>query len=374
MTPNDQLRTYALSEIAHMKVHGRTTGRLDPLTLFWTGSGVEWNAKGSELWAEVEADYDHYEPWISVIVNGAAVSRRMVTAGRHWICLFRGMSADTVKNVRIVKDSQAMSGDRGCRLQLVAVRFDGTFEAVTDKPYRLEFVGDSITSGEGAIGAVTEQDWVPMWCSAVDNYAALTAGALDAEYRVLSQSGWGVLTSWDNNPHANLPAYYEQVCGLLKGERNEELGAWEANDFAAWQPDVVVVNLGTNDGGAFNTPAWQDPETGATHKQRLNADGTMNADDVAAFEQAACAFLGVIRRCNPGAHIVWAYGMLGTAMLPAIERAVSAYREQTGDVRVSVVRLPEMTAETVGARNHPGRRAHEQAAAALSEAIRPLLG
>ncbi|CAI6063048.1 SGNH/GDSL hydrolase family protein [Cohnella sp. JJ-181] len=370
---NDKLRNYALSEIAHMKVHGRTTGRLDPLTLFWTGSGLEWNAQGGELWIEVEVDYNAYETWLSVLINDAAVSRQMITAGRHWACVFRGMNTDVVKNVRIVKDTQAMSGDSGCRMQIRAVRFDGTFQPVADKPYKLEFVGDSITSGEGAIGSKIEQDWLPMWSSAVDNYAAMTAEALGAEHRILSQSGWGLLTSWDNNPRANLPAYYEQVCGLLKGERNRELGALEANDFAAWQPDVVVVNLGTNDGAAFNTPAWRDPETGETHKQRLNADGTMNAEDVAAFERAARAFLATIRRCNPEAHIVWAYGMLGTTMLPAIERAVGEYREQAGDPKVTVVLLPDKTEETVGARNHPGKRGHRLAADVLAAAIRPLL-
>ncbi|MDG0795184.1 GDSL family lipase [Cohnella ginsengisoli] len=292
MKANEKLRTYALSEIAHTKVHGRTTGRLDPLTLFWTGSGVEWNVKTSELWIEVEADYDDCEPWISVLVNGAWVGRQMVAAGRQWLCVFRSMNGAAVKNVRVVKDTQAMSGDPGCLLQIRSVRCDGEFLPVAGKPRKIEFVGDSITSGEGAIGATCEQDWIPMWFSAIDNYAAMTAEALDAEYRILSQSGWGVVTGWDNNPHSSLPAYYEQVCGLLTGERNRELGALEANDFAAWQPDVVVVNLGTNDDGAFHYQEWRDPQTGETYEQRMNADGTMHADDLAVFEGGGGAVCG----------------------------------------------------------------------------------
>lgn len=374
MKTNEKLRTYALSEIGHLKVHGRTTGELSPLTLFWTGSGLEWNAQGSELWIEVEADYDSYEPWIGIFVNGVPVSRRMVTAGRHWVCVFRGMSADTVKNVLVVKDSQAMSGDPECCLQVTAVRFDGMFQPVADKPYRIEFVGDSITSGEGAIGAAAEADWIPMWFSATDNYAAMTAAALGAEHRILSQSGWGVLTGWDNDRRSNLPAYYEQVCGVLTGARNERLGARRANDFAAWQPDIVVVNLGTNDGGAFDSPAWRDPGTGESFRMRRNGDGSMHEEDVASFERAVREFLVKLRRFNPGAYVVWAYGMLGTPMLPAIERATGDYRAQTGDERVAVVRLPEMTADTVGARSHPGKRAHEAAAVALAAALRPLLG
>ncbi|WP_027093178.1 SGNH/GDSL hydrolase family protein [Cohnella thermotolerans] len=373
MKANENLKVYALPDIENMKVHGRTTGRLSPLTLFWTGSAIEFNAKGSELWVEVEVDYDQYEPWISVVVNSVAVSRQMLTAGRYWICIFRGMNANVAKNVRIVKDVQAMSGDPGCSLQFHAVKFDGQFLPIEEKPYKIEFIGDSITSGEGAIGAKTEEDWIPMWFSALRNYSAMTAEALNAEYRILSQSGWGVLTSWDNNPRANIPDYYEKVCGLLTGEKNEALGAFQPNDFDSWQPDVVVVNLGTNDGGAFHSPAWRDEGTGESHKQRLNEDGTFNEEDLHSFEEAARNFLLKLRKYNKKAHIVWAYGMLGTPMMPAIYRAVDAYTKTTGDRKVSVFQLPNMTEETAGARNHPGKLAHEKAAKELTEYLKGIL-
>ncbi|THF84240.1 SGNH/GDSL hydrolase family protein [Cohnella fermenti] len=369
----DKLTIRALSEVDHVKVHGRTTARRDPLALFWTGSAVEFNAKGSELWVELEADYDSYEPWISILINSAPVGRQMVTAGRHWVCIFRGMNADVVKNVRIVKDVQAMSDDGGHSLKVHAVRFDGEFLPIEDKPLKLEFIGDSITSGEGAIGAIAELDWIPMWFSAVDNYACRTATALNADYRTLSQSGWGVLTSWDNNPRRNLPDCYEQVCGPLSGAKNEELGALEPHDFASWQPDVIVVNLGTNDNGAFHNAAWTDEATGRTYKQRLNEDGSFNEDDLGAFEAAACRFLAKLRKNNPQARIVWAYGMLGYAMLPAIYRAVDAYSKASGDKKVSVFQLSNMTEATRGARSHPGALAHAKAAEELTDYLKGIL-
>ncbi|SEU09798.1 SGNH/GDSL hydrolase family protein [Paenibacillus sp. NFR01] len=374
MKEKNNLHTYSLPELPHLKIHGRTTPNRSPLTLFWTGSALELNVQATELWVEIEADYEMYEPWISIVINDASVSRQMVTAGRHWIPVFRGMNAKTVKNVRIVSEVQAMSGDPGRLLQVHAVKTDGKFKPVQDKPYKIEFIGDSITSGEGVIGAKEEADWIPMWFSAVHNYTAMTARALNAEHRVLSQSGWGVLTSWDNNPQANLPRYYEQVCGLLSGERNEALGAKGPHDFAAWQPDAVVVNLGTNDDGAFHNPEWRDPASGRVYKQRLNEDGSYNADDLAAFEQAACEFLITLRKNNKHAHIVWAYGMIGIPLMPAIYRAVDAYVKQTGDRNVSVFQMPNMTGETIGARSHPGVLAHEQAAEALAGYLKGILG
>ena len=373
MKVNEALKVQPLSEIKYLKVHGRTTGSLSPLTLFWTGSALELNARGSELWIEVEVDYDNYEPWISILINSAPVGRQMLTAGRYWICVFRGMSQKIVKNVRIVKDLQAMSEDSACSLQIHAIKFDGECLPVEDKPCKIEFIGDSITSGEGIIGAKEEIDWIPMWFSALNSYTSMTADYINADYRVLTQSGRGVLSSWDNNPNANLPKYYEQVCGLLTGPKNEALGALTENDFDSWQPNVVVVNLGTNDAGAFNCPEWKDPLTGRIYKQRLNEDGSYNEQDLGAFEEAAANFLIKLRHYNTKAHIVWVYGMLGTPMMPSIYRAVDTYVKQTGDQQVSVFQLPNMTDETVGARSHPGVLAHKQAAEQLSGYLSEIL-
>ena len=98
MTVNENLKVHTLSDVNNLKVHGRTTGSLSPLTMFWTGSALELNAKGSELWIEVEVDYDTYEPWINILINSVPVSRQMLIAGRYWVCVFRGMNEIAIKN------------------------------------------------------------------------------------------------------------------------------------------------------------------------------------------------------------------------------------------------------------------------------------
>lgn len=358
-----------VKNIPELKVHGRCANHREPLTLFWTASGFECNLSGTELSVEVEITYDIFEPWFSYTVNGDWVGRQMLPKGRYWIPLFRGMDPDRIKNVRFYKDLQAMSDDGNSYIQIHAFRYDGRFYPVEEKALRLEFIGDSITSGEGLFGAKQEEDWIPMFFSALRSYACLTARNLDADYRIFSQSGWGVYCGWDNNTEHAIPRYYRQICGLMPGDRNEQLGGCQLHDFRTWQPHFVIVNLGTNDAGAFENPPWIDEKTGVSHKMHKNSDGTYKKEDLRKFQDAVKEFLVLLRRCNPGARIIWCYGMLNAPLQLEICTALSEYRAETDDRRVSYLQLPAANDATIGSRQHPGYLCHKQAAEILTDYI-----
>ena len=172
--------------------------------------------------------------------------------------------------------------------------------------------------------------------------------------------------TWDNNPHGALPRYYREICSLMPGPENERLGGNQPHDFASWQPDFVVVNLGTNDASSFDQPEWVDEITGERHKMHRELDGTYCREDIGAFQQSVKDFLGLIRACNPGTNIIWCYGMIGIDLQLYICEAVSAYARETGDSKVAYLQLPETTKESVGSREHPGYLCHRQAAEMLA--------
>ena len=320
----EQLTTATLTQLPQVRALGRHTGR-DPLTLFWTASGMELEFTGSELWVDLFADYEAVEPWVSVELNGAWVARFAVNPGKSRICLFRGMTPGKAKHLRLLKDVQAMHDDPAHLLQITGLEYaGGEFLPLPEPQYRLEFVGDSITSGEGAIGAKPEEDWVGAFFSAENHYGRLTADALGAEYRCISQSGWGLVTGWDNDVRHVMPPYYTQVCGVAMGQRNAALGAQQDNDFAAWKPDAVIVNLGTNDTGAFDNPPWQDPATGKTHQMRRLSNGDFHPADAQKVANGVQHFLTLLRAKNPGAKLVWCIGMLGSELLPVLRQGSSA--------------------------------------------------
>lgn len=373
MIPNKSLKQYTLKQTEYYKIHGRTDETQEPLPLFFNGSGIEVNVTGSELWIDIDVDFDTHEPWIWTALNGAFMSRQMLLSGSYSLCLFRGMSPDAVKNVRFFRELQAMSEDNACRLLVKGFRSDGTFLPVQSRPYKLEFIGDSITSGEGTYGALEDTDWLSMYMGTSRNYARMVSDALNAEYRLISQGGWGVLCSWDNDPRHNLPSRYEKICGLADGEMNEKLGAGKPYDFQSWIPDAIIVNLGTNDASAFEQPEWTDPVTGQPFKQHKNSDGTYRQEDLARFKQAVIDFLAMLRRNNPTSHIVWTYGLLGYDLTFAITDAMNAYQKAAGDFNIAFLQLPNTTESTVGSHAHPGEKSHARAARVIIEYLRPRL-
>ena len=80
-----QKKIISIADLPQVRVLGRTTGK-DVINLFWTGSGIEFLYTGSELWLEVNADYDTMEPWLAVELDGAQISRFPVNKGKNEVC------------------------------------------------------------------------------------------------------------------------------------------------------------------------------------------------------------------------------------------------------------------------------------------------
>lgn len=353
----------------------RPLGRFQPeaareagvLPLFWTGSGLELWFTGAELHATLDASFGDLEPWAAVEVNGALLIRTPLHRGLNDLCLFRGLPAGGVRHIRLLRESQPMPEDLEGYLWIKDLQWtEGEFLPPPAPACRLEFVGDSLTSGEGLYGAREEDVFASAWFGAVRGFPQRTADLLGGECRIVSQSGWGLRSDWRNDPRHALPDWYERVCGPAPGAAAEALGAQKPWDFGTWRADAVIVNLGTNDAGAMDSPPWHG-ENGEVFQQRRDAEG------LALLEQSAVDFLKTLRRQNPGAILLWVYGMVEDTLAPCLERAVERFREETGDGLAWFLPLPAVTEETMGSRLHPGSGCHAAAAETIAGFLRRIL-
>ena len=300
-----------------------------PYPLYWAGSSLEFTFTGPELHLAFDADFEQLEPWISAELNGAPLLRMPLERGTNSVCLFRGMIPGVSRHVRVFKETQPITDDPLHRLEVAEVT-GGDVLSAPPRELFLEFVGDSLTSGEGIIGAREETDWISPFFSASQSWARRTADLLRADFRAVSQSGWGVCSGWDGDTSHAIPPWYERTRPLRDRE-----------------PDAIVVNLGTNDANAIQSGVGP-----------VGPDG---------FEEGALRFLEQLRGSHPDAKLVWAYGMLGDPLRPQLERAV----ERFGDARY--LPLPAVTEQTMGSRQHPGPLCHMAAAQTAAEFLKTVL-
>lgn len=116
---------------------------------------------------------------------------------------------------------------------------------------RIEFIGNSITSGYGVEGDSTGCTFSPQTENACMSYAAITARALNSDYHLVSFSGRGVVRNYGDPNKVSvdpMPALYNRTCFY------DSALTW---NFSKWVPQAVVINLGTND---FSTQPYPDKE------------------------------------------------------------------------------------------------------------------
>ncbi len=365
------MKTYFYREIPHVRILGRTREGEQSLTLFWSGSGLEFNARTTELWIRYHADFRFYEPWIDILVDQERTQRIMLMRGTHDVCIWRSNEALTntlageeipVRKFTILRDTQAMPLDDKMLLQIEAAMIEGEFYPIQEPKVKIELIGDSITSGEGCCGIVGEQAWNSGCFDIVQSYGFQMAKLLQADFRILSQSGWGVYRSFDGNPRAVLPRYYDKICGVLSGEMNREIGAKDKWDHASWKPTVIVINLGTNDAGY------------------LASIGEISEEDRAGLGNAVTQFLLHLRAVQPESLLLWCYGIfpqsnqkIDLEVNHILSESVKTASTILEDDRIHYVRLPAMRPDEFGSRSHPGPKAHKRVARVLADQIERLL-
>ena len=155
---------------------------------------------------------------------------------------------------------------------------------------KIEFIGNSITCGYGNEGLKKEEGFDYATENHYYSYASIVARNLQAQHWVVARSGIGAYRNYNGpktgNPESNMPIQYEYTGYAWKPElRKEPTFLQEKWDFSRYQPDVVCINLGTND---LSTPNY----------------------DLSLLKQGYQKLLKMVRQHNPKAKIVFLTGTM----------------------------------------------------------------
>ena len=333
----------AVSAIAQDAV--QYLGRVNPATkeLTWPGTGIRFAFTGTSASIalasvnganSLDLYIDGGKPKVISNVAGNAISTGTLRAGRH--------------TVELRHRSEANLGT----IFLGNVTVNGTFEKLQPRTRQIEVIGDSITVGYGLDGEL------PCVNSAAleDNpstYAALAAESLNADYNVIAWSGKGVVRNYASGTPDTSP---------LIPELWTRYGANDADDSYTfpdtWDPQAVVINLGTNDFGYLNA------------REPLNAT---------VYTDAMVDFVQTIESHWPDAEFFLMTSPMLSDSYPTAEdaqkttqrNALEAAIEQIGE-NAHLVDWPTQGAD-VGCDYHPNAATHAAEAPVLASAIAEVL-
>ena len=347
----------------NVKIYGRTIMQEGCRILCTSGSGIEFEYTGTGLEITFLGDSSTYSEnsyvnWrdsarVQVCVDGRVVLDTTIKKDKetYTICEENVGLPNEKHVVKIIKLSEP-------RMSLVAVGeiMVQAEEAPIPTPYKekyVEFIGDSITCG---YGIDTEDELCP-FSTGTENvtkaYAYLAANELNIDYSMVSYSGHGLVSGW--TPDCNVPNLNELV------QPYYDITAYSYNTFRdiksqeiVWGferiPDVIVINLGTND---------------FSYTQR-------DASKMKEFENAYVQFIHKVRGINTKSHIICSLGIMGNELFATISNAVDLYRNQFGDSNVSTFEFSVQTPEIDGyaADYHPSAATHVKAAVQMAEELK----
>lgn len=328
------------------------------LWLVHSGSAVEFKFTGTKASVTMQGDSTGVPgnrdnaARFAVYVDGERVmDEQMLQMQKEFEIPLSGEEKEYT--VKIIKLSEAANSIIGIKSIDVTAR--GDIKPTESKDLKIEFIGDSITCGYGVDDEEKEHHFSTSTEDATKSYAFKTAEMLGADYSLVSFSGHGIISGYSGDgskvEEQLMPPVYTKLGKSYATGGNITLDETDW-DFSRFVPDIVVVNLGTNDASY----------TGSDKDKRKD------------YTDSYVEFLKTIREKNPDAHILCTLGIMGTELCGSMHDAVDAYKSTTGDEKVSYMDFAaQSVSDGYAADWHPTEKTHTKAAEKLAEEIRNLI-
>ncbi len=302
INPNqvNSLEAEEMNNVQYIRWMGRTYyNETEAVKYFYfTASGFEVAFYGTELKVTLKASnysVSGKQPYLVAMLDGEEDPTKgtlfMVDSAEKEYTIYSGLE-DGYHTVKILKRSEASDSNTA----LKNITTDGYFTFPPQpKSFRLEFIAASSSTGYGNLGSLALTKTTAN-SDGLRAFAYLTSFLLDSEISIFSASGWGVSRGYNTggaiSETQNIPNAYEYVAIDSSNTVFTLGGKWDTSNYV---PDVVVVNLGTNDFNAANYSAMSQE-----NKDLL----------VARFIQDYTDFLILLNNFYPNAKIIVAYGLM----------------------------------------------------------------
>ena len=237
----------------------------------WPAIYFEQRFHGTGVTATVETDTEIFR----LYVDGK--DRGTIRPGALTI-IVRGLP-EGVHVARLEKLTESQSGGA----VFDGFKFEGEPLPTLPRKRGIEFIGDSHSAGYGNTSATRTctQKEIHDTTDTQQAFGPLLAKRLDAEYSVNAYSGAGIVRNYNGvAPEQNLPILYARAIPGDAGLQADDTG---------WEPQLIVIKLGSND---FSTPLHAG--------ERWKDQAALHADYQASYSK----FLAMLIARHPKAHFI----------------------------------------------------------------------
>ena len=202
----------------------------------WTGVYLQTYFTGGYLAIDVsESDTS----WHNLFIDGKWVRKVKVTGNTTQRIV---LAEKLPKGTHLLRLQKCTEGQNGCTtIHQFIVAKGGTMTPVERKKRMIEVYGDSYTCGYGTESEKATDPFSVDTENCDKAYGCIIARYFDADYALTAHSGQGMVRNWASPTPAaevNMSTRYTQT---FDDHGNQAYG------FNLYQPQLVIINIGTND-------------------------------------------------------------------------------------------------------------------------------
>lgn len=306
--------------------------------IYHSASSFEVKFVGTEVTVELFAtNYNNSakKPYIVYMLDDDYENRVRVALTKKYTTLkIAELSEDDgeIHTVSVYKSTESTDSHVG----LKSITTNGSFiPEIEYKERHIEFIAASSSTGHGNLGN-------PNVSKSTENsdcmqaFSYLTARALDADISIYSASGWGVKFSKWTSPN---------TLNVYDAYKNLDFFSDVQWDITKITPDVIVINLGTNDWSYISDT--QDP--------------SVQADRLKQFQDQYVDFLNYLHNIYPNCKIIMFYGLMNEKHIFDATKEIYETAKKTNPG----LAILQVTGDAQGSASHPSVSSHKQVAQLL---------
>ena len=219
----------------------RYTGRVvkghdGSVSFDWSGTYAELKFTGGFLAIRVS---DSRKSYYNIFINGQRVNV-VSTFGKDSVIVLAAGLKGRYNTAYIQKRSEGEQGKTTIHSFILA----GKGDILGYNPGRtrhIEFIGNSLTVGFGTEGKSKDEKFKAETENCDLAFGAIISRYFDADYTLIAHSGWGAARNYGDSLRVSRISMKDKMLQTFDMEPSQ---LWNFKDY---RPDIVVINLGSND-------------------------------------------------------------------------------------------------------------------------------